>query len=200
METMYLIIAIVIALLLEFGIWLNTRKEYPVSWKWLVGVMIFTVLLFPLLKVNYDMLFQRPAVLVFIPFVANLLMIGIIDWKHQLIPNRLSAFAFVLSGIYCLSLWSAFGKELILGGIVLLGIFVLLYVFAKGAFGMGDVKLSPSIGLMIGLSSVGEFMMFTMICAAFLSLILIACKLKNRKDKIAFGPFMVVGFLILWMF
>ncbi|MDF3292080.1 MULTISPECIES: prepilin peptidase [Streptomyces] len=86
----------------------------------------------------------------------------------------------------------------LLGGLVLgAGYFVLLLANPAG-MGLGDVKLAPTLGLVLGwygwpVLFVGTFLGFAL--GGVTGLVLLATRRADRRTTIAFGPFMLVGAL-----
>lgn len=91
---------------------------------------------------------------------------------------------------------------LVVLGATLIALFFLFLIFiTKGrGMGYGDVKLGFLIGLVNGfpLSIISIFMGF--ILGAFYSVFLIILKRKTMKDTIAFGPFLILGSLLTFLF
>ena len=134
-------------------------------------------------------------------FVSVTIVVGFIDLRHRLIPNRI-----LLPG-------TVVGVALLAGGAVLegrigdlpealvtgLGYFAVLLVPAfltRGAIGMGDVKLAFLIGVFAGYgrwevvvpAGIGAFLL-----AGVVAVLLLAFRFLTHKDHIPFGPFMVVA-------
>lgn len=95
-------------------------------------------------------------------------------------------------------------RELLVGLVVALvvGLFyLLLAVIAGGSgFGLGDVKLAPTLGLLLGFNGtaqavLGVFLGF--VSAALVGVVVALRTHGGRKTVIAFGPHMVVGTLVL---
>ena len=62
--------------------------------------------------------------------------------------------------------------------------------------GMGDIKLFSAIGLISGLSGlIFVFTVSSLACGAF-SAILLILKKAQKKDQIAFGPFIAVSYVL----
>lgn len=86
----------------------------------------------------------------------------------------------------------------ILMGLIIGGFFWGLIIITKGkGMGGGDVKLGAFIGLMLGFPQSLVAIMSSFILGAFFSLFLIAFKKKHFGQSIAFGPFLVLGSLIV---
>ena len=133
-----------------------------------------------------------------------LLAIFVIDYKHQIIPNRLTltmfeiglAFAFIygLSNI-------AISINMILGMVAGAGIFLLItliggLVYGKEAMGFGDVKLMGCLGLWFGLSEIIIIALMSFLIGAILSIILLVTRIKKSDEYIPFGPFIVLSTFI----
>lgn len=63
--------------------------------------------------------------------------------------------------------------------------------------GFGDVKLGFIIGFLLGLKAGLISLYLAFILGAIFGLFLIISKKKKLKSKIAFGPFLVLGMLII---
>ncbi len=75
---------------------------------------------------------------------------------------------------------------------VVFGLFLLVYWFYRGRFGMGDVLLIAAASL--GLGMVGITM--TILVASIAGLVFAALQKKKMKDAIPFGPFLAIGIYI----
>lgn len=124
--------------------------------------------------------------------------VALIDFWNYLIPNRLSGAAFVLAVCF-LSLNLAHVETLLKGFLYTTLIFATLYIVSMGNFGMGDVKLSASMGMMLGSGLVMKYILWTFIVAGIVGALLLALKIKKKEDKIAFGPYMVVSFILMFV-
>ncbi|MCJ0874081.1 A24 family peptidase [Streptomyces sp. AP-93] len=87
----------------------------------------------------------------------------------------------------------------LLGGLVLGGVYLLLYVINPRGMGFGDVKLALVVGQVLGWY--GWPVLFAGTFAAFLGgaahgLTLIALRRADRSSPIPFGPFMAGGALV----
>lgn len=133
-----------------------------------------------------------------------LLSAFIIDYKIQIIPNRLNltmfeiglAFVFIY-GMTNLSI----SIDMLLGMLAGGGIFLLItlvggFIAGKEAMGFGDVKLMGALGLYFGLASITAISIMAFLFGAIISIVLMIIK-KNKIDSyIPFGPFIVVSAFI----
>jgi prepilin signal peptidase PulO-like enzyme (type II secretory pathway) len=140
-----------------------------------------------------------------------LLVIFVWDLKYMIIPDGLVATGIGASLIYLLSKqfsstcsWldsSCFFLEGLMGGLVVFGFFLLLFVFSKGKWiGGGDVKLGFLLGLVVGWGQSYMLLLLAYVIGATVSLILIAKNKKNLHSKIPFGPFLIVATWIVLFF
>ena len=84
------------------------------------------------------------------------------------------------------------------GGVFLLMAWLSEAVFKKPALGMGDVKLAGAMGALLGPGY--QFLSYFILCVligAAISVLLIALRLKQRRDYIPFGPMMAAAGLIM---
>jgi leader peptidase (prepilin peptidase)/N-methyltransferase len=141
-------------------------------------------------------------------FVAVTVVLSLTDLDRKLIPNRVLYPATIVGAVLLAAGAAADGDlDLIgragLGGLAYFAFLYVVYLVARGGFGFGDVKLGFFIGLFAAylswgalfISAVGAF-----IIGAGVSLVLLALRIKGRKDPIPFGPYMVVAayVAILW--
>lgn len=133
-----------------------------------------------------------------------LLSVFVIDYKSQIIPNRLNltifeigmgfAFLYGLSDV-------AITINMLLGMLAGGGIFLLITViggifYGKEAMGFGDVKLMGALGLFFGLSNIVVITLVSFLIGAILSIVLLITKIKKSDEYIPFGPFIVIATFI----
>lgn len=133
-----------------------------------------------------------------------LLAVVIIDYRLQIIPNRLNLTMFeiglVFTFIYGLS-DIAISINMLLGMLVGGGIFLGItllggLVYGKEAMGLGDVKLMGALGLYFGWANMIIISLLAFLIGAILSIILLATKVKKVDEYIPFGPFIVIATFI----
>lgn len=131
-----------------------------------------------------------------------LLTILRIDWQHHLIfmltiwPGIIIALAFSLADSS-----SELLSSLIAGGAAA-GAFFLLYllailIYGKRALGLGDVFLAGLIGTMVGLNFVLVTLLFGMTIAALGGLLLVAARVRTRKDYIPYGAYLSLAAIVI---
>lgn len=135
-------------------------------------------------------------------FCAVMLAVGAIDLEHKIIPNKITYPAFPAFAAGIVAGW-AFGQDLdplraLIGALTYGGAFLLIAFIAPRGLGMGDVKLTALIGLVMG--SLGLRYVGVAAGAAILlggvGGILALLGGKGRKSAIPFGPFLAAGALV----
>lgn len=133
-----------------------------------------------------------------------LLSAFIIDFKLQIIPNRLNLTIFevgiIFAFLYGLSS-VVITIDMLLGMLAGAGIFLLITLlgglfYGKEAMGFGDVKLMGALGLFFGLSNIIIITLVSFLIGAILSIFLLITKLKKSDEYIPFGPFIVIATFI----
>lgn len=173
------------------------KETFKVNYKLIVVNSCLYVALLYKFGMNLD--FLRFAIL-----TPMLISAFIVDYKIQIIPNRLNftmfevgiIFAFIF-GIQNLNL----AKDMFLGMITGGGIFLLItliggLIAGKEAMGLGDIKLMGALGLFFGWYKILIISVLAFLIGAIISIIVLIVR-KNREDGyIPFGPFIVVATFI----
>lgn len=179
----------------------NPRKNFTLE-KWLSIFLSTTAATVAIVAVQLlDM--QIVFVLKILVSLIVLQSAAIVDLKTHTIPNILSIILIVsrfiflpFEYIYQKGVFKTLIISSLIGAIVTFIVLYVIHKVTKGGFGMGDVKLLSSLGLMVGISSTLTTILFGMIVAAVVGILMILLKRKTRKDTIPFGPFIFVGFII----
>ncbi len=133
-----------------------------------------------------------------------LLLILVIDLEHRLILNVIvypAAVIVLLVNIVFPSpeLVPGFLNSLAGGGTGLL-LFLLILIVSRGGMGLGDVKMAGLLGLMLGLPLNFVAIFLAVVSGGLIAGASLLFKRKNRRQAIAFGPFLAIGTMaaILW--
>ena len=181
--------------------------EYKMNFKLNYILMILTAGIYVSLIYVYgikDTLIANLDLIKYIIITPMLLSAFIIDYKSQIIPNRLNLTMFeigiVLAFIYGLSN-IAITINMLLGMLTGGGIFLLITLlgglfYGKEAMGFGDVKLMAALGLFFGFPNIIIITLVSFLIGAILSIILLLTKLKKSDEYIPFGPFIVIATFI----
>jgi prepilin signal peptidase PulO-like enzyme (type II secretory pathway) len=162
-----------------------------------------TGLLFGLTLWRYGLSLDLAITLIYSGFF---MVIFITDMEHGLILNRVVYPGLALALLVSLLLTffplaTAFPsiKEAAIGGGIGLGLFLLVVIVSRGGMGLGDVKMAAFIGLVTGYQ-VFIALMLAIFIGALVSILLLALKIKKRKESIPFGPFLAVAAVatMLW--
>jgi len=132
----------------------------------------------------------------YIVFISTLIIIFFTDLKSYIIPDCLT--------IPCFFIWTALAAvqgsliPSILGSAIGLIIFSTIsiigkIIYKKPVIGSGDIKLIIMIGAFLGSYRLLLMIYFSFMFAGITSIIIIIFKLKDRKDYIPLGPFLVIG-------
>ena len=133
-----------------------------------------------------------------------LLSAFVIDYKLQIIPNRLNLTMFEI-GIILMFLAGIFNAniaiDMFFGMLAGAGIFLLItliggLIAGKEAMGFGDVKLMGALGIFFGLTDTIAITLISFLIGAVLSIILLATKIRKTDEYIPFGPFIVIAAFI----
>jgi leader peptidase (prepilin peptidase)/N-methyltransferase len=133
-----------------------------------------------------------------------------IDWKHQLILDKITYPVIVIAIIilavhtYVPTANLLIPETTLLNGVisgaVLFVIFLLIVLLRPDAMGMGDAKFVALIGLVSGYPLVILSMLIGVVLGGIVAVILLVTKKKGRKDVIAYGTFLGVGPIIALIF
>jgi len=160
-----------------------------------------TGVLFAAVAIHFGRVWELPAFLV---FTACLIAVAFIDLEHFIVPNRIVTVALFL-GIPALLLpaaadhrWDDFRGALV-GALLGLGMLLAIHLVNPRGMGMGDVKLAGILGLYLGFLGVryvllGLFLGFLL--GSVGGILLIATKIRSRKDHIPFAPFLAAGAML----
>ena len=126
------------------------------------------------------------------------------DLAVQRLPDPLTGAAYAGTAVLLLAAaavggtWSALVRAL-LGGLALVGFYLLLMVISPSGMSLGDVKLAASLGTLLAwfgwrLLLAGGFAGF-LLGGVFAGALLVSRR-ADRKQPIPFGPFMIAGAIL----
>lgn len=171
-------------------------------------LMIIMAVLYTILVYFFGIhqsLYENLNLIKFVFLIPMLISALIIDYKLQIIPNRLNLTMFEI-GLFITFLYGItnvnIAINMLLGMIAGGGIFLIItllggLIAGKEAMGFGDVKLMGALGLYFGLSGIIAISLIAFLLGAIISIILLAAKIKNSSEYIPFGPFIVIAALIV---
>ena len=134
-------------------------------------------------------------------FTATTWLLTLTDVARKLIPNRIlypatvvGAALLVAGGLLTGEAW-ALGRAVV-GASAYFGVLFVLAMIARGGFGFGDVKLGFLLGMYLAYQSWGTLVVGgvgAFLLGGVVGLLLIIFRIRGRKDKIPFGPYLVAG-------
>ena len=179
-------------------------KEYKANFKPNYFLMILTALIYIVIMYRFGIsknFIENLNLIKYIILTPFLISTFVIDFNHQIIPNRLVLTMFeiglIFTFIYGLS-DVAISFNMFLGMITGGGLFLIItllggLVYGKEAMGMGDVKFMGALGLYFGFANIIIITLISFLVGAILSIILLATKIKKTDEYIPFGPFIVIA-------
>lgn len=216
----YVVVAILGLFVGEFVHWMNQRlpeyksviskdfiTEHKMNFKPNYILMLLTSAIYVAFVYKFGIqqtIVANLDLLKFMILTPMLLSAFIIDYKSQIIPNRLNLTIFevgiIFAFLYGLS-DVAITINMLLGMIVGGGIFLFITLigglfYGKEAMGFGDVKLMGALGLFFGFSNIIIITLVSFLIGAILSIMLLITKIKKSDEYIPFGPFIVIAAFI----
>lgn len=162
------------------------------------------VVLLPKVINNLPWLADIPSIWSFVLlliFLTILIAIFVIDLEYQIIPDELVFIGLIfLLGIFTLTDYQKFFTNLMVGlssALFLLGI----HLITRGrGMGLGDVKFALFAGTFLGFPAAVTWFFASFILGGIVGLLLIVTGRAKMSQRVAFGPFLVSGFIVtlLW--
>ena len=148
--------------------------------------------------------------LLFLGISSCLIVIFISDLKYRLISDYILLALFVFTLVFRLvetqnfaslhgnfNLFQLISTYFLFGLIVCLPIFLIYFLSKERAMGLGDVYLSAIMGFLLGWQAGFIALYIAFVTGAIFGLFIIIFKNKKLKSKIAFGPFLVIGTVVM---
>lgn len=186
-------------------------KEYKKEFSPNYLLMIITSIIYIAILYRYGInakLIENLDLIKYLILTPMLISALVIDYKLQIIPNRLNLTIFEV-GVVFVFLYGisnvAISINMLLGMLAGGGIFFAItllggLVYGKEAMGLGDVKLMGALGLFFGLTNIILVSLLSFLIGAVLSIFLLITKIKKTDEYIPFGPFIVIGaFLTIFL-
>ncbi len=128
-----------------------------------------------------------------------LLIVFFIDLDHYIIPNRITYPGTVAGLVFAVALagWRS-AVIALLTAVALGSVFVIINVVSarllgEEGMGMGDAKLAAMIGAFLGWPIGGVAVLLGVFLGGALGIVLLALRLKGRREHIPFGPALAAG-------
>lgn len=136
-----------------------------------------------------------PLALMFV-LTSCLILISLIDYKTQIIPDALVGVIAVSGALYNLLYAQQSISDMLLGAAVGFAVMLAIFVISRGGMGGGDVKLSAAVGLWLGVEGTLLFLLLAFIMGGVISLLLLVSGVKSKGEAIPFGPFLCLAAFI----
>jgi prepilin signal peptidase PulO-like enzyme (type II secretory pathway) len=128
-----------------------------------------------------------------------LIIIFIYDLKHYLIPDKVLFPAIIISLLYNLINWQNI-LNVLLAVVIASGFFLTIFLISRGKWmGFGDVKLAILMGLLLGFPSIIVALFLAFFLGAIIGLTLMILDKKGLKSEIPFGPFLITGTFLAFL-
>ncbi|BAT71125.1 leader peptidase (prepilin peptidase)/N-methyltransferase [Thermosulfidibacter takaii ABI70S6] len=130
-------------------------------------------------------------------FLLPLIPAAFIDINHYILPDSITI-GTALWGLAAsfLGFSPVDIKSSLIGLLACGGLFFIIAVASRGGMGLGDVKLAASIGANFGWKIGITCLFLSVFLGAFYGITMMLLKKKRRKDRIPFGPFMIISIYI----
>lgn len=142
-----------------------------------------------------------PVIAAWIAFVPVAVALAVIDLEHKRLPDALTL-RYLAMGLPLLVIGAVVDGDAssmrgaLLGAVGLFVFYFALNLVSRGGMGMGDVKLALSIGALTGYFGWAHTVGATVIAflaGSAVSVVLLLARKANRKSRVPFGPFMLLG-------
>jgi leader peptidase (prepilin peptidase)/N-methyltransferase len=142
-----------------------------------------------------------PALPAYLVFFTALVPVSVIDLDLHIIPNRI-VYPTIFLSVPLLAVaatvdgdFNPLGRAVVGGALAFLALFLVWVVYPAG-MGFGDVRLAFVLGLFLGWLSLGHVLVGIFcgfLLGAVVGVVLVASRIRGRKDAIPFGPFLAAG-------
>lgn len=166
--------------------------KYPI-------IEYINAVIYMLLYVNYgySFIFLRLCIL-----ASLLIVIGSIDFKTKYVYNSTVLFGVITAAIFLVG-QCVFEKSIPWNNIIgaAIGFFsIWLIVVLTHGMGEGDIDIALICGLFLGIKGIILTLFLAFVLGGIIGAILLILKLKDRKDEIAFGPYLSIGGIVSALF
>lgn len=162
-------------------------------------LMVFIFNKFNLLSGHFSLSIEIIQLFILTMIVTLLVFLTVFDFKYMILPD----FAVIILIIVSF-LGVVFDEPNIIpyliSAFVASGFLYFLYLITKKkGIGFGDIKLAIFMGLFLGWPKIIVAMYIAFIFGAVVGVIGMGLKKITKKSKIAFGPFLILGTIIAWI-
>lgn len=121
----------------------------------------------------------------------------VIDARHKVIPDALSIPLIVVTAV--IGFLTLSWQSVLIGGALGGTFFFLQWFLSKGRWvGSGDIRIGFVMGLLLGWEMFLASIVVSYLLGTVVSLVLLATRKKKLSSTVAFGPFLLIGMLIIY--
>lgn len=127
-----------------------------------------------------------------------LIVIGFVDFETKFVYNSTVIFGVISGIIFIILEWIStknFPADNIIGAILGFLIIWLIVVLTHG-MGEGDIDISLICGLFLGVKGIIVTLFLAVVLGGIVATIILLTKAKDKKEEIAFGPYLAIGGII----
>ncbi len=128
-------------------------------------------------------------------YIAVLLACAGTDLLAYRVPNVITYPAVVFALALGMTIDGANRADVAAGGALAGGTFLAMSIATRGGMGMGDVKLAFFVGFALGMSFGVAALLITAVAGGVVALLLLATRIRDRRDPIPYAPFIAGGAL-----
>lgn len=133
--------------------------------------------------------------------IVIMVSVFVIDYDYMIIPDEFVFFLIFVAILLLIFFNKGFIYSYLFSGFVASNFLLLLNLVTKGhGMGLGDVKFSLPIGIILGPVGTIYWFVVSFIIGGVVASFLLFTKNTNLKAKIAFGPFLITGFFVTLAF
>jgi leader peptidase (prepilin peptidase)/N-methyltransferase len=140
----------------------------------------------------------------FLALTAGLVALSAVDLERFLLPNRILYPTLAITAGFLFAAAAVDGewdrlRDAAFGGAVAFAVLFLIHIVSPKGMGFGDVRLAGLLGVALGWLGIGHVFLglfLGFLLASVLGVALIALRLRSRKDRLPFGPFLAAGAMV----
>lgn len=169
-----------------------------------IGIRYFLVeLVIAIMFVVISLWFVAPSSWILMAILAVTMLIAVMDWETQLIADM----AVVIWGVLVISYQLTVNNYLFNWTNMLIAVGVGVGIIGgiwlttkRNAMGEGDIGLAVVMGLWLGWPNVLVALWVAFVCGGVVGAVMIISGRKKLKSKIAFGPFLIIGSWVAFLY
>jgi leader peptidase (prepilin peptidase)/N-methyltransferase len=161
------------------------------------AVVGITAVLFALAGAQYGG--EAVSLLIVAAFIAALIVCTGTDVLAYRVPNVVTYPAIL--GAFAIGMLhpDANRLDVLAGGFMTGGVFLVMSIVTRGGMGMGDVKLAFFTGFALGLTFGVHALLVTAILGGVIALALLLTNIRDRRDPIPYAPFIAIGAVAIFL-